>query len=84
MDLAALFQLISTGGALAFALWLLNLLIKEELVPKGRLDDQKALTREALDGWKTANSANERLADAWEARNAAEAKLADTARLVAK
>ena len=83
MDLQAIFQLVSTGGALGMALWLLSLLIQEKLVPKGRLDDQKALTKEALDGWRSADDANNRLADAWEARNAAEARLAEAARLEA-
>lgn len=76
MPLSEIVQIISTGGALAFAIWLITILIQEKLVPKGRLDDQKALTREALDGWSAATDANERLADAWEARNAAEARLA--------
>lgn len=80
MDFASIVQTISTGGALAMAIWMITLLIGEKLVPKGRLDDQKALTKEAIDGWKAANAANERLADAWEARNAAEAKLAQVAR----
>ena len=71
-------QTISTGGALAGAIWLIWLLLNERLVPKGRLDDQKELTRQALEGWHAANDANERLADAWEARNAAEAKLIET------
>jgi hypothetical protein len=75
MNLAELFQMISTGGALAFAIWMIWLFLSEKIVPRGRLDDQKDLTQEALDGWKAANSANERLADAWEARNAAEARL---------
>ncbi len=76
----SIFQAISTGGALAMAIWLIYLLMTEKLIPKGRLDDQKAQTKEALDGWRQANSANERLADAWEARNAAESKLADQLR----
>jgi hypothetical protein len=76
----AIFQTISTGGAVAVLVWLVYSLITERLVPKGRLDDQKAATKDALDGWKQANSANERLADAWEARNAAESRLAETLR----
>ena len=80
MDFNSVFQTISTGGAVAVLVWLTWLLINEKLVPKGRLDDQKTLTKEALDGWKQANSANERLADAWEARNAAESKLAESLR----
>jgi hypothetical protein len=80
MDFNSVFQAISTGGAVAVLIWLTWLLINEKLIPMGRLDDQKALTKEALDGWKQANSANERLADAWEARNAAEAKLAESLR----
>lgn len=77
-SLQEIVQTISTGGALAFAIWLIWLLLNERLIPKGRLDDQKELTKQAMEGWQTANEANQRLADAWEARNAAEAKLLET------
>lgn len=80
MDFNSIFQAISTGGAVAVLVWLVWSLINEKLVPMGRLEDQKALTKEALDGWKQANNANERLADAWEARNAAETKFQSSLR----
>lgn len=70
-------QFVSTGGALGFAIWMISLLLSEKIVPKGRLDDQKELTKDALEGWRASDAANERLADAWEARNAAESRLAE-------
>lgn len=76
-DLASLFDLVTTGGALFILVWMVQLLLTEKVVPKGRLDDQKTLTKEALDGWRAANTANERLADAWEARNSAETRMLD-------
>ncbi len=74
MPLDQLLQLINTGGTLAFAIYMFWLFLSERIVPKGRLDDQKALTKEAVDGWRASVAANERLADAFEARNEAEAR----------
>lgn len=73
-ELAALLEFISSAGSVAFTIWVIYLFLKEQIVPRGRLDDQKALTQQALDGWNKATTANERLADAWEARNEAEAR----------
>lgn len=75
MPLNELISTISTGGALAFAIWMIWLFLTDKIVTKSRLDDQKTLTKEALDGWRAATDANDRLADAWEARNAAEVRL---------
>ena len=60
---------LSTLGFLAIAVWAF---LTEKIVPKGRLDDQKAQTREAIDGWQDLRKSVDRLADAWEARNEAE------------
>ena len=75
MGLDELFQLLSGGGALAFAVLVIWLFITERIVPKGRLDDQKAMTKEAMDVARSSVAANERLADAFEAKNAAEARM---------
>lgn len=75
MTLPQLLDLLVGASPFAMAVFLIYLLITEQVVPKGRLDDQKALTKEATDGWKLSVTANERLADAWEARNEAEARL---------
>jgi hypothetical protein len=74
-DLEALIQMVTTGGAIVVLIWLVRLLLNNDLVTRERLEDQKALTAEALAGWKLADDANSRLADAWEARNAAEVRL---------
>lgn len=74
MTLEAILQALSGLGALGAAGLIIWGFLTEKIVPKGRLDDQKAATKEAIDGWAAAVAANERLADAWEARNAAEAK----------
>lgn len=60
---------------MGFAIFMIWLFINEKIVPKGRLDDQKALTKDALDIARSSVAANERLADAFEARNTAEANL---------
>jgi hypothetical protein len=73
--LEELVQLITTGGAVVVLIWLVRLLLNNDLVTKERLEDQKTLTTEALHGWQTATEANARLADAWEARNAAESQM---------
>lgn len=64
---------LSTLGFLGLAIWAF---INEKIVPKGRLDDQKALTKEALEGWKELRQSIDRLADVWEARNEAEERRA--------
>ena len=77
VTLSAILQAIRDLGALGvlgLGIWAF---LTERIVPKGRLDDQKTLTKEAIDGWKGSIAANERLADAWEARNAAESRLAE-------
>lgn len=60
---------ITTIGLLGLIVWgFLN----ERIVPKGRLDDQKELTKEAIAGWRESTKAVDRMADAWDARNEAE------------
>ena len=75
MGLEQLLQLLSGGGTLGFAIFIIWLFMTEKIVPKGRLDDQKVLTKEALDLARSSVAANERLADAFEARNEAERRL---------
>lgn len=75
MGLEQLIQLLSGGGALGIAIFIIWLFITERIVPKGRLDDQKAMTKEAMDIARSSVAANERLADAFEAKNAAEARI---------
>lgn len=77
MTFEAILQALSGLGALGAAAIIIWGFLTERIVPKGRLDDQKLLTKEAIEGWKASVSANERLADAWEARNAAETRFAE-------
>lgn len=49
-------------------------LVAEKVVPRGRLDDQKAATKEALEIAREANLAVDRMADAVEARNKLDAE----------
>ena len=51
---------------LLFFVWLL---VSERVVPKGRLEDQKKATQDALDIAREANNSLDRMADAVEARN---------------
>lgn len=50
-------------------IFLVYLLVTEKVIPAGRLADQKAATKEALDIARQANVALDRMADAVEARN---------------
>ena len=75
MNLDQLLQLLSGGGAFGIAIFMLWLFLTERVVPKGRLDDQKALTKDALDIARSSVAANERLANAFEAKNEAEARV---------
>ena len=52
------------------------LMVTEKVVPKGRLDDQKAATHDALDIARQANESLDRMADAVEARNNLDAERA--------
>lgn len=64
---------LSTLGFLGLAVWAF---LTERIVPKGRLDDQKTQTKEAIDGWKELTKSVDRLGDIWEARNEAEERRA--------
>ena len=69
MDFQQIVEAISTLGTLGFALIALWALVREWVVPKSRLDEQRADKKEAMDLAKEAIAAGERLADAVEARN---------------
>lgn len=56
---------------LLFLVWLF---VTERVVPKGRLDDQKIATKDALDIAKQANESLDRMANAVEARNQLDAE----------
>lgn len=60
---------LSLLSTLGFPTVAVILLVREIVVPKGRLDDQKALTAEALAGWKAQTDATNRIATAVEERN---------------
>lgn len=62
--LDSLAQLIREGGAIAVLIVMVYLVLREHLVPKGRLDDQKSLTKEAMDGWKAQTAATTQVAEA--------------------
>lgn len=87
MDLKAILDAVSTAGALGFAIWILSLFLTDKLYTRGsvdtiraeakeRLEEQKAATKEATEGWKASVLALNRLADTWEATRKAEADLA--------
>lgn len=56
-------------GLTAGLLFLVWLFVTERVVPKGRLDDQKEQTKDALDIARQANESLDRMASAVEARN---------------
>lgn len=56
-------------GLTAGAILLIYLLISERLIPRGRLDEQKQATRDAIGVGQGAVDAMGKLADAVEARN---------------
>ena len=61
-------------GLTAGLLILVWLFVTEKVVPKGRLDDQKEATKEALSIAHEANESLDRMADAVEARNKLDAE----------
>ena len=63
-------------GLTAGLLFLVWLFVTEKVVPKGRLDDQKQATKEALDIARQANESLDRMANAIEARNQLDAERA--------
>jgi hypothetical protein len=68
-DQNTLTLLLGPLGLTAGLLILVWLFVTEKVVPKGRLDDQKAATLEALQIAHEANQSLDRMADAVEARN---------------
>lgn len=73
MSFKELVDAVSTLGTLGFALLAVYAFLTERIVPRSRLDEQRADKKEALDMARTAIASNERLADAVEARNQLEA-----------
>ena len=69
-----LLQLINAGGTVALLILVVYGFLTERIVPRGRLEDQRAQTREAMDLARAANAAISRLSDAVEARNQLEAE----------
>jgi hypothetical protein len=63
-------------GLTAGLLFLVWLFVTEKIVPRGRLDDQKQATKEALDIARQANESLDRMASAIEARNQLDAERA--------
>jgi len=68
-DQATLTLLLGPLGLTTGLLILVYLFVTERVVPKGRLEDQKEATKEALDIARQANESLDRMADAVEARN---------------
>lgn len=68
-DQTTLTLLLGPLGLTAGLLILVWLFVSEKVVPKGRLDDQKEATKEALLIAHEANESLDRMADAVEARN---------------
>lgn len=69
MSLKELIDAVSTLGTLGFALLAVYAFLTERIVPRSRLDEQRADKKEAFQMAKDAIEANERLADAVEERN---------------
>lgn len=64
---------VSALGTLGFALLAVYAFLTEKVVPRSRLDEQRADKQEAIGLARDAIAANERLADAVETRNQLEA-----------
>lgn len=60
---------VSTLGTLGFALLAVYAFLTERVVPRSRLDEQRADKKEAMDLARSSIAANERLAAAAEAAN---------------
>ena len=76
IDEGTLTLLLGPLGLTVGLLFLFWLMMSERLIPRGRLDDQKNATREALDIAREANQALDRMADAVEQRNKLDAEQA--------
>jgi flagellar biosynthesis/type III secretory pathway M-ring protein FliF/YscJ len=73
LSLQQILDAVSSLGTLGFALLTVYAFLKELVVPRSRLDEQRADKKEAMDLARQAIAANERLADAVETRNQLEA-----------
>ncbi len=69
MSLTDILDAVSTLGTLGFALLSLYAFVTERVIPRGRLDEQRADKKEAMEHARQAIDANKRLADAVEASN---------------
>jgi len=68
-DASSLDILLGPVGLTFGAVLLLWLFVTERIIPRGRLEDQKAATAAALAGWRDANLTTEKMAEALETRN---------------
>lgn len=69
MDFKEIVDAVSTLGTLGFALLAVYAFLRELIVPRSRLDEQRADKKEAIELARAAIADNERLAAAVEARN---------------
>jgi len=69
VTLQQILDAVSTLGTLGFALLAVYGFLTERVVPRSRLDEQRADKKEAMDLARDAIAANERLADAVETAN---------------
>jgi hypothetical protein len=72
--------ILGPAGVAVLALTILWLFVTERIIPRGRLEDQKAATTEALTVAKDANQTMEKMAEALEARNNLDAEAMRTFR----
>jgi hypothetical protein len=61
--------ILGPAGVAVLTLSVLWLFVTERIIPRGRLEDQKLATQEALSVAKDANQTMEKMAEALEARN---------------
>ena len=80
MDFQQIVEAVSTLGTLGFALIALWALVREWVVPKSRLDEQRADKKEAIASADRANDAAERVAKAVEEKNRLDAAREQAAR----
>ncbi len=74
MSLKEILDAVSALGTLGFALLAVYAFLTERIVPKSRLDEQRADKQEAIELARHAVQQAERLADAVEMRNRLEAE----------
>ncbi len=73
MNFKEIVDAVSALGTLGFALLAVYAFLTEKIVPRSRLDEQRADKQEAMDLARQSVQQQERLADAVEARNQLEA-----------